>query len=109
LPSLANDAPVQIERLVAAARAKSQEVPVPQRSASASGTVDRANRTLAGRETNRYNVDWAIKANRPSIIGPPRVLDGEIGIGREVVSPDGVVCYVVREKKPEQSALRRAA
>jgi hypothetical protein len=86
-----------------------QEVPVPQRSASASGTVDRANRTLAGRETNRYNVDWAIKANRPSIIGPPRVLDGEIGIGREVVSPDGVVCYVVREKKPEQSALRRAA
>ena len=86
-----------------------QEVPVPQRPASASDTVDRANRTLAGRETNRYNVDWAIKANRASIIGPPRVLDVEIGIGREVVSPDGVVCYVVREKKPEQSALRRAA
>ena len=86
-----------------------QELPVPQGPGSASGTVEKANRALAGREPDRYDFDWAIKANRASIIGPPRVPNVEIGIGREVVSPDGVVCYVVRERKLEQSALRRAA
>ena len=46
----------------------------------------------------RFDIERAIKANRARIAGPRRVLDAEIGAnsGREVVSPDGVVCYVNR-------------
>jgi hypothetical protein len=80
------------------------ETAAAQQVLSASDTPGRAKRLP------RFGVERAIKANRARIVGPQRVLNAEIGAssGREVVSPDGVVCYVIREKKPEQT-LQRAA
>ena len=76
-----------------------QEVPVPQRPASASGTVARSNRVCAN-----FGVDQAIRANRARIVGPKRVLDVEIGGQERVVSPDGVVCYVTSLRRPAMKA-----
>jgi hypothetical protein len=73
-----------------------QETAVPQHLFCASDAIERAGRLL--------------RANRARIVGPQRVLDTELGAssGRKVVSPDGVVCYVIREGRPEQT-LRVAA
>jgi hypothetical protein len=76
-----------------------QEVPVPQRPASASGIVAGSNRVCAN-----FGVDQAIRANRARIVGPKRVLDVEIGGRKTVVSPDGVVCYVTSLRRPAMKA-----
>jgi hypothetical protein len=72
-----------------------QETAVPQLVFSASDTPERANRLP------RFDLQRAIRANRARIMGPKHVLDVELGAssGREVVSLDGVVCYVIRERK----------
>jgi hypothetical protein len=72
-----------------------QGTAVPQQVLGDSGTIEQTKRLP------RFGLQRAIRANRARIVAPRRVLDVELGAssGREAVSPDGVVCYVVRERK----------